>query len=193
MIRTLTLAAIAVTGLSGAAHAADCIAANTDPWELTDAEVNTLYACMSDKMVEGYTKGDNPVAAVYRDWAATATRPALEGSHQERYLMTFANDLAAPEYLKFAEEGVEIPVGGILAKESFKVRAEGVTAVGPLFIMEKVGLDQAPDTMGWLYSGVLPNGKPLNFQQAFCHDCHVNWESQDALAYPLEEVRISAN
>jgi len=61
-----------------------------------------------------------------------------------------------------------------------------------LFIMTNVGLDDAPDTGGWLYSGVQPNGKPLKFKQAFCHDCHVGWESQDALAYPLEEVRVSA-
>lgn len=193
MIRTLTLAAIAATGFASASHAADCVAANEDPWELTESEVVTLYECMADKMVVAYTKGDNAVAPVYRDWAVTATRPAVKGSHQERFLLTFANDIAAPEYLKFAEEGVAIPVGGILAKESFRVRGEGVTRVGPLFIMEKVGLDQAPDTMGWFYSGVMPNGNELRISQAFCHDCHVSWESQDALAYPLEEVRVAGN
>ena len=191
MIRTF-IAASAVICIAGTAHAADTCVIEGDHWDLDDAGVAALYDCMSARMVAGYNKGDDPVAPVYRDWTQTATRAAVAGAHGERFLLTFANDIAAPEYLKFASEGVEIPVGGVLAKESIKIGKEGKARIGPLFIMTKVGLDAAPDTGGWLYSGVQPNGKPLKFKQAFCHDCHAGWESQDALAYPLEEVRVSA-
>lgn len=190
MKKTL-LAAGAALSITSAAQAADTCVIEGDHWDLDEAGVAALYDCISARMVEGYTKGDDPVAPVYRDWTVTATRAAVAGAHGERLLLTFANDIAAPEYLRFAPEGVEIPVGGVLAKESIAIGKEGAARVGPLFIMTKVGVEAAPETMGWLYSGVQPNGKPLNFKQSFCHDCHVGWESQDALAYPLEEVRVS--
>ncbi|MEO0914413.1 MAG: cytochrome P460 family protein, partial [Pseudomonadota bacterium] len=104
---------------------------------------------------------------------------------------TFANEIAAEQYTKFEEEGVVMPVGSILAKESIKITKKGAVRVGPLFIMTKGETGAAPETADWVYSGVQPNGKPMKFKQAFCHDCHSAWEDQDSLAYPLEEVRIS--
>lgn len=193
MIRTILLTATAAIGLTAtAAQAQDCVIEG-DHWDLDEAGVAALYDCIGDRMVEGYSKEGNDIAAAYRDWAVTATRPAVAGAHGERFLLTFANDIAADTYLAFAAEGVDVPVGGILAKESIKIGKEGKARVGPLFIMEKVGMDAAPETGGWFYSGVQPNGKPLRIKQSFCHDCHVGWEAQDMLAYPLEEVRISAN
>jgi len=190
---SLTMAAfVAAMAFTGTAHAEDCIAPSADPFELEDADVVALYECMEAKMVEGYTKGDDPIAGVYRSWAVTATRPAVAGPHGERLLLTFANDVAAEEYLKFAYEGVEMPVGSVLAKESVKLGKEGKARIGPLFIMTKVAAGEADETDNWVYSGVQPNGKPLKFKQAFCHDCHAAFSDQDALAYPLEEVRIGA-
>ena len=190
---TLRISSVATAlVLSAGAAFADCPTEVADPFDIAEDEVVALYDCISDKMIEGYTKGDNETAANYRNWTNSATRPAVQGAHQERFLQTFANDVAAEQYLKFAYEDVVMPTGSILAKESFRIR-KGKAVVGPLFIMEKVGLDNATDYGGWLYSGVLPNGKPLKIKQAFCHDCHVAWEAQDHLAYPVEEVRVSAS
>lgn len=189
----LSIAACAVAlSISSTAYAGDCAVDVEDPFDLEEDGVNALYECIKDKMVTGYTKGDNEVAAAYRDWTVTATRPAVAGAHGERLLLTFANDVAAEQYLKFAEEGVDMPAGSVLAKESIKVstkKKKGI--VGPLFIMTKLEAGGAPDTDDWLYSGVQPNGKPMKFKQSFCHNCHSAWEGQDSLAYPLEEVRIS--
>lgn len=177
---------------SGAALAADCTTDKEDPFDLTEEEVVSLYDCIKGKMLEGYNKQGDEIAANYRDWAVTATRPAVQGAHQNRLLLTFANDIAAEQYLKFEEEGVKMPVGSILAKESAKLnKKKGAVVVGPLFIMTKMEEGSSPDTGDWLYSGVLPNGKPMKIKQSFCHDCHVAWEDQDALAYPVEEVRLS--
>lgn len=189
---SISAVALSVLAFSPApVHAQDC-SNGADPFDIDAAGVDALYACMEAKIVAGYTKGDNEIAAAYRDWTVSATRPGVAGPHGERFLLTFANDIAAEQYLKFEEEGVKMPVGSILAKESFKMR-KGKAKVGPLFIMTKLEDGGAPDAGDWLYSGVQPNGKPMKFKQSFCHDCHAAWEDQDALAYPLEEVRVSAN
>ena len=102
----------------------------------------------------------------------------------------FYNDIAAEQYLKFEEGGFEMPVGSVLAKESIAVR-DGTGRVGPLFIMTKV--DDAPDNDNWLYSAVQPNGKDMKISQSFCSDCHIGFDTQDSMGYPLEEVRLTAN
>lgn len=198
MIRTLTATGFAATlalGLSvlvapQAASAQEC-ASETDPWDMTDDEVLEIYACIGDAMVAGYTSGDDAVAPVYRDWTATATRPGLAGPHGERFLNTFVNDIAAEQYLQFAFGEFEMPVGSVLAKESFKV-SKGTAKVGPLFIMTKVAAGgEAAEFDNWVYSAVQPGGKPMKISQKFCHDCHGAFADQDSMGYPLEEVRLS--
>lgn len=124
----------------------------------------------------------------------TSTRPAVVGAHPQRFLQTFANDIAAEQYLKFAESGFTMSVGSVLAKESFGInKKKNILRSGPLFIMAKVAAGEAPETMDWVYSALQPNGKPMRFKQSMCHDFHVGCEAQDAMAYPLEEVRISVS
>ncbi|KIT16406.1 cytochrome P460 family protein [Jannaschia aquimarina] len=185
-IRQLAAAAM-LAALASPAAAQDCTIEG-DHWSLDDAAVTALYDCMSQKMLDGYTKEGNEIAAAYRDWQPSASRPAVAGPHGERFLMTFANDIAAEQYLAFAQGDFEMPVGSVLAKESIANR-DGTARVGPLFIMTKV--DDAPEFDNWVYSGVQPNGKELRISQAFCHDCHAAFEDQDSMGYPLEEVRLS--
>ncbi|SEM87545.1 Cytochrome P460 [Roseovarius tolerans] len=173
------------------AHAA-CAVDVTDPFELDAAAIDEIYTCLKDEMAEKYAKEGDEVAAAYRDWTVSSTRPAVAGAHGNRLLQTFANDVAAEQYLNFAEEGVDMPAGSVLAKESISISSKKKEArTGPLFIMTKGEEGSAPDTADWVYAGVQPNGKPMKFKQSFCHDCHVAWEAQDMLAYPLEEVRVS--
>jgi hypothetical protein len=173
------------------AHAA-CAVDVTDPFELDAAAIDEIYSCLKDEMAEKYAKEGDEVATAYRDWTVTSTRPAVAGAHGNRLLQTFANDVAAEQYLKFAEEGVDMPAGSVLAKESISISSKKKEArTGPLFIMTKGEEGSSPDTGDWVYAGVQPNGKPMKFKQSFCHDCHVSWEAQDMLAYPLEEVRVS--
>ncbi len=191
-IRTILATGAAALAFTSGAHAADCKTDVEDAFDLTGAQIEEIYACISDKMLEGYTKGDNEVAAVYRTWTPTATRPAVAGPHGNRLLNTFANDIAAEQYLKFEEEGVVMPAGSVLAKESIKVNVKKSKAVvGPLFIMTKGEAGAAPDAGDWIYSAVQPGGKPMKIKQSFCHNCHEAFEGQDALGYPLEEVRVS--
>lgn len=191
----LTLAATilaAGSAFTSMAYAEGCTVDVEDPFDLEAAQINEIYDCIKAKMLEGYTKGDDAVASAYRDWTVTSTRPAVAGAHGNRLLQTFANDVAAEQYLKFEEEGVIMPAGSVLAKESIKINNKKKQAVvGPLFIMTKGEAGAAPDADDWIYSAVQPNGKPMKIKQSFCHDCHAGWAEQDSLAYPLEEVRVS--
>jgi len=175
------------------AFADDCAAVTVeDRFDLEGADIVALYECLSEKMAAGYAKEGDEIGSNFRSWTPTATRPAIEGSHGTRILNTFANDIAAEQYLKFEEEGVVMPVGSILAKESISISVKKKKArPGPLFIMTKMETGSIPETSDWLYAGLQPNGKVMKVKQSFCHDCHQAYEDQDALAYPVEEVRIT--
>ncbi|TDT75309.1 cytochrome P460 [Litoreibacter halocynthiae] len=191
-IRTFVAAATTATALlATAASAADCAVDVEDPFDLEAAQINEIYDCLKDAMAEGYAKEGDEVASSFRSWTVTSTRPAVAGAHGNRLLQTFANDIAAEQYLKFAEEGVKMPVGSVLAKESITISKKKKQArVGPLFIMTKMEDGAIPETADWLYAGIQPNGKVMKIKQSFCHDCHASYADQDMLAYPLEEVRV---
>ncbi|MEI4232783.1 hypothetical protein [Roseovarius sp. D22-M7] len=118
------------------------------------------------------------------------TRPAVQGAHSQRLLQTFANDAAGEQYLKFATEGVEMPAGSVMAKESFGID-DGNGRIGPLFLTTNLEEGASPDTDDWRYAAVTGSGGTMGISQSFCHDCQVQWEAQDMMAYPIEEVRIS--
>ena len=160
------------------------------PKDLTLDEVATYYQCVSKELSQGYQKGTNTTAKNYTSWKATATGPAKPGFHSNRYLMTYVNDIGHSTYVAYAPSGVDMPVGSIIAKESFKIKSSGKLKAGPLFIMEKVGKDKAPDAGGWLYSAVKASGKPMSVKQSFCHGCHQAYAAQDALGYPAIDVRL---
>lgn len=190
-IRTTFAAAMATALLSTPALAAECAVDVEDPFDLEAAQITEIYACLKDAMAAGYAKEGDAVASNYRAWTVSSTRPAVAGPHGSRLLQTFANDIAAEQYLKFAEEGVVMPVGSVLAKESITISKKKKQAVvGPLFIMTKMEDGSIPETADWLYAGIQPNGKVMKFKQSFCHDCHAGYAGQDMLAYPLEEVRV---
>ncbi|EPX80669.1 cytochrome P460 family protein [Litoreibacter arenae] len=192
-IRTFIAATAAATALMATgAHAADCAIDVEDPFDLEAAQITEIYDCLKDTMAEGYAKEGDEVAVNYRAWTVSSTRPAVAGPHGNRLLQTFANDVAAEQYLKFAEEGVKMPAGSVLAKESITISTKKKEArTGPLFIMTKMEDGAIPETADWLYAGIQPNGKVMKIKQAFCHDCHANYAEQDMLAYPLEEVRVA--
>jgi len=177
MKRFLLSAAACLTFSGTAALADECTNVGVESaWDLEEAQVVSLYECLKGKMATGYAKAGDEVGSAFRDWAVTSTRPAVAGPHGNRLLQTFANDIAAEQYLKFAEEGVVMPVGSVLAKESISFSKKKKTArPGPLFIMTKMEAGSIPETDDWLYGGLQPNGKPMKFKQAFCHDCHAGW------------------
>jgi hypothetical protein len=189
---SLAAAALGLALNATTALAEDCAGITVeDQFDLEADEIVALYDCLADKLAEGYGKAGDEVGANYRSWAPTSTRPAIQGAHGNRILNTFANDIAAEQYLKYQEEDFTMPVGSVLAKESITISIKKKTArPGPLLMMTKMEVGSIPETNDWLYTGVQPNGKTMKVKQSFCHDCHETYEDSDFLAYPMEEVRL---
>ncbi len=162
-----------------------------DVYDLDEAGVAALYACIDDTLAASYAADNHPVGSVYRDWQVTSTGAYVPGVHGNRLLLTFANDVAYDDYVQYRfEEGFTMPTGSVLAKESFSLTNDGAPRVGPLFIMTKVDAGEADEFDNWVYSAVRANGKPMNISQSFCHDCHAAYVDQDSMGYPAPDVRF---
>ncbi|MEJ6398657.1 cytochrome P460 family protein [Yoonia sp. 208BN28-4] len=188
----MTGVAAALVMMAGAASAQDSCNFTDDPYDFDQAQVDALYECVSADLEERYGREGHEVGSVYRTWGATATGPFLPGPHGDRFLNTFANDIAFETYVQYGYgEDFSMPVGSVLAKESYKLRNNGNPRPGPLFIMTKVAEGEADEYGNWVYSGVQPNGKTMGVNQAFCHDCHQAFADQDSMGYPAPEVRLN--
>ncbi len=198
-LRTTLRTAAAAAGflsIASAAQAAPCDPGK-DGNDLTFEEAQAVYDCIAADLHAGYMKGDKKwipaeFVADYRTWTMANTLPANPGFHGGRFLLTRIHDIGAEEYLKFAEENVNIPAGTVIAKESFAVTEAGKVQKGPLFIMEKVAAGVSPETDDWYYMMVAPNGAPMAVPvMTACNECHIGiYGSQGGLGYPLPEVRV---
>ena len=194
MKRLLASAILATAfGVATPAFAADC---NTEVAkdDLTQEQINGLYDCIKEELRTGYSSKDGALTKEYQSWKAVAKGPAAPGTHGKRFLMTYANDVAYDEYVKYADDRGAMPVGSILAKESFNVNKKGKVKKGPLFFMTKVAAGGDAEKFGnWVYGAFRPKGKVMKIKQGFCHGCHGAFESQDFLGYPVEDVRLTSN
>ena len=187
-------AAFVIAGSMSPVMAEECtFEKSKDDFE--QADIDKLYDCLKDELAEGYASKGDEVAAAYRSWTITATGAAAPGAHSNRFLLTFANDIAAEQYLKYNEDGgFSMPVGSVLAKERFSVhKTKGTPRKGPFFTMTKVAAGEADEFDNWVYGALQPSGKPMKIKQSFCHDCHVAFEDQDSLGYPDTDVRFETN
>lgn len=186
----LSAAAIALSGTAAYADGHACTF-DTEIPDFTQEQIDALYECVREELPAAYGAGDNEIAAIYREWGAAATGPAAPGFHGNRFLNTFVNETGFAEYIRYEDddEGFEMPIGTVIAKESYSLR-DGAPRIGPLFIMTREATADFPDTDGWVYSAVQPNGNPMGISQSFCHDCHSGFEFSDSLGYPVFDVRL---
>lgn len=192
----LVLAGLALALSAHAAQAA-CEAGKAG-YELTPAEATAVYDCLKADLLDGYLQGDKrwipaDYVASYRSWTPASAFPAAPGFHGERLLMTYVNEIGADTYLEYKDEGVIVPAGTVIAKESFAVDEQGKVQPGPLFIMEKVEAGRSPQTDDWFYMAVAPNGSPMAMDViSACSECHQqNFGAQGGLGYPVPGARIA--
>ena len=192
----LTGAMALIVGLGGAPHAAAACTTDLKRDDVTQEQANALYDCIKDSLIEGYSKAsDVPGVSDYRNWKLVTTAPLVSATHGKMFVNHFVSPDAADIYTKWEDmDGAKFPVGAIFAKESFRVTKKGEVKRGPLFLMEKVADDAAPD--GWVYTRLFPNGKyqrtggNKSEKMVFCHDCHAAViDDQDAAFFPPEEYR----
>jgi hypothetical protein len=160
---------------------------------LTDAESSAVYDCLKDDIRRAYLKSDNPVAREFRGWMRFSISPYPAEAHGSRYLLNYANAVAAPVYRKY-EDLSKMPVGSIVAKEGFVQHHDGRNGVGPLFIMEKKQQGALPDSGGWHYAMIMPSGMVRADQgiQKFCNDCHKRADDDDFMMFMADEYRVGA-
>ncbi len=143
-----------------------------------------------------YRGGGHWVAA--RDWSKWknfVTAPYIAETHAGRYVVNFANDVAARVYGRF-EKLKAMPPGGVIAKPSFTIGTDGRAEPGPLFIMEKMKKGWNPQTGDWRYAMIMPGGRTFGITggtngkgMAFCHECHAGAKENDYLFFADEDVR----
>lgn len=190
-MKTFAIAFAASLLATSAAHAACETTVAKD--DLTTEQVSALYDCIKEELRAGYAKEGLANTSEYQSWKAAATDPAAPGFHGKRFLMTYVNEIGHAEYVKYSDERGPMPVGSIIAKESFNVSKKGKVQKGPLFFMTKVAAGGEADEFGqWVYSANRTNGKVMKIKQSFCHNCHGNYDDQDSMGYPVEDVRLGA-
>lgn len=148
------------------------------PAALSDAEAAATYATLQADMLDRYNKSGDATAGVYTSWQSFNTVPYKSATHGQRYVNNYANSVAASVYGQF-EKVTQMPVGSVLAKDSFKVNKKGKAVAGPLFLMEKMPAGFNADSRDWKYWAVMPNGKVMGVtggenskKVEFCAACH---------------------
>ncbi|MFQ5533736.1 MAG: cytochrome P460 family protein [Sphingomonadales bacterium] len=170
--------------------------------ELSDEEAAATYEKLVKSLSAGYAKSGDPSAKSYyssnwfKGWSRFNKVPYVSDTHGARLVNNYANGTAKKAYGKYEEAGV-MPVGSILAKDSFRVTPKGETQPGPLFLMEKMEAGFSAETGDWRYTLITPTGMIYGITKgkgdanvAFCVECHsAVGEEQDHLFFLPEEYR----
>lgn len=159
------------------------------PVVISDAQARRAYDCARSRMVAAYAKSGDPWAQAYTSWRQYSTAPYPSSTHGGRRVTNYAN-AQGTAYGDF-EDGVELPAGTVLAKDSFFVNGRGEVVIGALSLMEKMEAGFNPDAGDWRYTLILPDGRVAGTtggkgagNVAFCSSCHATMnDTQDAMFF----------
>ncbi len=165
-----------------------------NPAQLEPAEAERVYRGLAGDMTAGYRLSGDPVAKAYSGWRRYNNAPYRSATHGNRYLNNYAN-AKARAYGRFEAAG-RLPVGSVIAKDSFTVTEDGAVHPGPLFIMEKMPAGFKYVTADWRYAMIMPDGSlfgvtdgPGAERVEFCIACHLAREDRDHLFFIPERYR----
>ena len=165
-----------------------------NPADLGPDEAEQAYSQLIARMDAGYRVSGDAVAARFRDWPRYNTGPYRFATHGRRFVNNYANETARA-YGDFEAAG-RLPVGSVIAKDSFTASADGQLRPGPLFLMEKMEIGFNYVTGDWRYTMIMPDGvvfgvtKGENEERVeFCIGCHLSREEFDHLYFVPEAVR----
>jgi hypothetical protein len=166
----------------------------SNPARLTAAEAEAIYDDLRSSLGRRYARSGDATAAGYQAWARFNTAPYSSATHGRRFVNNYANDIARA-YGR-AEQAGRLPVGSVIAKDSFVVTEDGTVRPGPLFVMEKMPAGFNYVTGDWRYTMVTAAGElagrtggPGGERVEFCIACHLAQEAQDHLFFVPEPYR----
>ncbi len=168
----------------------------TNPADFSPEDAEVHYRDLIPRMDAGYRASDDPVAAVYRNWTRYNLGPYRSATHGQRFVNNYANPIARA-YGKFETAG-RLPVGSIIAKDSFTATADGQLRPGPLFVMEKMAPGFKYVTSDWRYTMIMPDGVVFGVtggdneeRVEYCIGCHLAREAFDHLYFVPENMRVN--
>jgi len=148
-------------------------------------------------MKKAYTKAGLRQIKGFSGWTKVNTSPYQSATHGNRYVNNYADPHGDYRYKKFESAGT-MPLGSVLAKDSFIVRPDGRVAVGPMFVMEKMNAGFNKGSGDWRYTMIMPNGKIAGqtrgkgMSMKFCAECHASVApDQDHVLLVPDEFRIA--
>lgn len=158
------------------------------PAKLAPEEAESIYRGLIDDLIAGYAAAEHPAARDYRNWPRYNTAPYLSVTHGNVYINNYANE-TAEAYGRFEEAG-RLPVGAVVAKDSFIAERSGEIRPGPLFLMEKMGKGFNYVSGDWRYIMIMPDGVLFGETHGedaerveYCIGCHLAVEDQDHLFF----------
>ena len=168
-----------------------------DPENVSPKEAQNVYEVALQALGPGYTRSGNPTARDYRNWRRYNNAPYLSSRHGNHYLNNYANETARA-YGEFEKAG-KLPVGSVIAKDSFSITETGGILLGSLFLMEKMPQGFNYVSGDWKYSVIKPDGRLFGETNGkgsgrveYCITCHLTVEQQDHLYFVPREYRVDA-
>lgn len=162
-----------------------------EPAKLTADEAEGVYRIALKALAAGYARSGDPSARSYPDWRRYNCVPYLSSTHGNHYVNHYANETAG-DY----GSGKRLPVGSVVAKDSFSVTESGGIVLGPLFLMEKMPEGFSYVSGDWKYSLIQPDGtlfgetNGVGSQRVqYCISCHLAVETRDHLYFIPPQYR----
>lgn len=164
-----------------------------NPADITPERAAHLYTLIRTALERGYAAAGYAPVADYQRWRRFNSTPYPSATHGNHQLNNFANDIAAPLY----GSGAKMPVGSVLAKDSFVVTESGEVLLGALFTMEKMPAGFNPGAGDWRYAMVMPDGTLAGEtggagaeRVEYCIGCHLAVEATDHLYFIPQPFRL---
>jgi hypothetical protein len=165
-----------------------------NPEALDPERAAEIYTIARAAMGVGYPLSGLPVARDYQSWRRYNHAPYLSATHGNHYLNNYANERARA-YGEFEGAG-RLPVGSVIAKDSFSVTETGGILLGGLFIMEKMPQGFNYVSGDWKFTLVRPDGTlfgetngPGAKRVEYCISCHLARERYDHLYFIPKDFR----
>ncbi len=156
-----------------------------EPADLAPGEAQQIYEIALKALAVGYARSQDPSAGSYTEWQRYNSMPYLSATHGNHFINNYANETA-----RAYGSGKRLPVGSVIAKDSFSVTETGGILLGPLFLMEKMPKGFSYVSGDWKYSLIQPDGTIFGETNGidservqYCISCHLAVEAQDHLYF----------
>ena len=185
---------IEMSGISGSSEQPRRHFRLRSPAKISVQEAERIYRIALQAMVKGYAQAGIASIADYETWERYNSTPYLSSTHGNHLVNNYANGIAR-NYGLFEKAG-KLPVGSVIAKDSFAVTRSGLILLGPVFVMEKMPPGFNYVSGDWRYTMIRPDGVVLgttggqNSERVeYCITCHLFRSNQDHLYFIPKKLR----